>query len=208
MPGGAGKSARAGRPDATAPPDVPSTVSTAGATLLGPGPNKAAPGAIAAPPETAEPAHALIPRWLYTGGAWSWRLIVIGIVAYYVLRFLLKIQLVVVPFLGAMVFTALLRPLAQRLQRNGFSRLMATWTTFLISLIVVLGLGTLVVYRSIAEWHVLINDLSDTTAKLRHWLSGPPFHLKNTDLKDLQQKQNAHHVAINCLESSNNKSLE
>ena len=185
MPGGAGKSARPGRPDETAP-ELPSA---AAATPLGPqGPNDAAPGAAAPPPESAEPAHALIPKWLYTGGAWSWRLIAIGVVAYYVLRFLLKIQLVVVPFLGAMVFTALLRPLSQRLQRNGFSRLMATWTTFLISLIVVLGLGTLVVYRSIAEWHVLVNDLSDTTAKLRHWLSGPPFHLKNTDLKDLQQK--------------------
>jgi predicted PurR-regulated permease PerM len=94
----------------------------------------------------------------------------------------------VVPFLGAMVFTALLRPLAQRLQRRGFSRLLATWTTFLISLVIVLGLGTLVVYRSIAEWHTLLNDLSATTDKLRHWLSTGPLHLKNTDLKDLQQK--------------------
>ena len=184
MPGGAGKSARPGRPDQTAP-EVPSA---AAATILGPGPNRVGPGGIAPAAETAAPAHALIPRWLYTGGAWSWRLIVIGVVAFYILRFLLKIELVVVPFLGAMVFTALLRPLAQRLQSRGFSRLMATWTTFLISLIVVLGLGTLVVYRSIVEWHVLVNDLSDTTAKLRHWLSNGPFHLKNTDLKDLQKK--------------------
>jgi len=123
-------------------------------------------------------------------GAWIADLVfyLIGIVAYYILHFLLKIELVVVPFLGAMVFTALLRPLSQRLQRRGFSRLLATWTTFLISLIIVLGLGTLVVYRSIAEWHTLVNDLSATTDKLRHWLSTGPLHLKNTDLKDLQQK--------------------
>lgn len=136
----------------------------------------------------AEPAKTLIPRWLYTGGAWSWRLIAIGIVAYFVLRFILRIQLVVVPFLGAMVFTALLRPMMLRLQRRGFSRLWATWTTFLLALIVVLGVGTLVIYRSIAEWHTLVSELSDTTDKVRHWLSTGPFHLKNTDLKDLQQR--------------------
>jgi predicted PurR-regulated permease PerM len=138
--------------------------------------------------DAAEPAHTLIPRWLYTGGAWSWRLIVIGIVAYYVLHFLLKIELVVLPFLGAMVFTALLRPLSLRLQRHGFSRLLATWTTFLIALVIVVGVGTLVVYRSIVEWHVLVHDLTVTTDKLRNWLSTGPLGLKDTDLADLQQK--------------------
>jgi predicted PurR-regulated permease PerM len=136
----------------------------------------------------AEPAHALIPRWLYTGGAWSWRLIVIGVVAYYLLKFILRIELVVLPFLGAMVFTALLRPLSLRLQQHGFSRVLATWTTFLIALLVVLGIGTLVVYRSIVEWHTLVDELTTTTDKVRHWLSTGPFHLKNTDLKDIQQK--------------------
>lgn len=135
-----------------------------------------------------EQAHALIPRWLYTGGAWSWRLLVMGIVAYFVLHFLLKIELVVLPFLGAMVFTALLRPLAQWLQRRGMSRLSATWLAFLIALVAVLGIGTLVVYRSIVEWHTLVHDLTVTTDKARHWLSTGPLHLKATDLKDLQQK--------------------
>lgn len=184
MAGGAGGAGKPVRPE---PPEreVPSA---AAATILGPIAGKRVRTGAPAGETAAEPAHALIPRWLYTGGAWSWRLIVIGIVAYYILHFLLKIELVVVPFLGAMVFTALLRPLSQRLQRRGFSRLLATWTTFLISLIIVLGLGTLVVYRSIAEWHTLVNDLSATTDKLRHWLSTGPLHLKNTDLKDLQQK--------------------
>ncbi|HXR42009.1 MAG TPA: AI-2E family transporter [Acidothermaceae bacterium] len=184
MAGGAGGAGKPVRPE---PPEreVPSA---AAATILGPNAGKRVRTGAPAGETAAEPAHALIPRWLYTGGAWSWRLIVIGIVAYYILHFLLKIELVVVPFLGAMVFTALLRPLSQRLQRRGFSRLLATWTTFLISLIIVLGLGTLVVYRSIAEWHTLVNDLSATTDKLRHWLSTGPLHLKNTDLKDLQQK--------------------
>ena len=136
----------------------------------------------------AEPASALIPRWLYTGGAWSWRLIAIGVVAFYLLRFVLKIELVVLPFLMAMVFTALLRPMSQKLQQHGSSRLLATWATFLLALVVVLGVGTLVVYRSIAEWHILVSDLTDTTDKLRNWLSTGPFHLKDTDLKDLQKK--------------------
>src|SRR5690348_13636777 len=101
-------------PTAHSRPPAHKTAAPAAATLLRPSPP---PGAHS---QTPEPAHALIPRWLYTGGAWSWRLIVIGVVAYFVLHFILKIQLVVLPFLGAMVFTALLRPVSLWLQRHGF----------------------------------------------------------------------------------------
>jgi predicted PurR-regulated permease PerM len=139
-------------------------------------------------PSGPPPAQTLLPRWLVTGGAWSWRLIALGIVAYYVLQFILRIQLVVLPFLGAMVFSALLRPLAARLQRAGLSRLLATWVTFLLASLVILGVGTLVVYRSTVEWHTLVRDLSATSDKLRHWLSTGPLHLKDQNLKDLQQK--------------------
>jgi predicted PurR-regulated permease PerM len=139
-------------------------------------------------PSGPPPAQTLLPRWLVTAGAWSWRLIALGIVAFYLLQFILRIQLVVLPFLAALVFTALLRPIALRLHRGGLSRLLATWVTFLFALLVVLGIGTLVVYRSTVEWHTLVSDLSATSDKLRHWLSTGPFHLKETDLKNLQQK--------------------
>jgi predicted PurR-regulated permease PerM len=134
------------------------------------------------------PAQTLLPRWLVTGGAWSWRLLVIGIVGYFVLHFILRIQLVVLPFLGAIVFSALLRPLAARLQRRGLSRLLAAWVTFLIALLVILGIGAFVIYRSTVEWHTLVRDLSATADKLRHWLSTGPLHLKDADLKNIQQK--------------------
>jgi len=174
-----------GPPHQESPAREPSTSvpSASSAKILPSAPAKAPHGETAA-----APAHALIPRWLYTGGAWAWRLIVIGIVGYFLLRFILRIQLVVVPFLGAMVFTALLRPLSRRLQQHGFSRLWATWTTFLIALIVVLGMGTLVIYRSIAEWHTLVSELTDTTDKVRNWLSTGPLHIKSADLQDLQKK--------------------
>jgi predicted PurR-regulated permease PerM len=139
-------------------------------------------------PSGPPPAQTLLPRWLVTGGAWSWRLVALGIVAYYVLQFILRVQLVVLPFLGAMVFSALLRPLAARLQRAGLSRLLATWVTFLLASLVILGVGTLVVYRSTVEWHTLVRDMSATSDKLRHWLSTGPLHLKDQNLKDLQQK--------------------
>jgi predicted PurR-regulated permease PerM len=144
--------------------------------------------AAASKPPGAPPAQTLLPRWLFTGGAWSWRLIVIGVVAFYLLQFILRIQLVVLPFLGALVLSALLRPFAARLQRSGMSRLLSTWVTFLVALLVVLGVGTLVVYRSIVEWHSLVHDLSATADKLRHWLSTGPLHLKESDLRNLQQK--------------------
>ena len=138
--------------------------------------------------DTQPAARALLPGWLHVGAAWSWRLIVIGIVSYYLLRFLTTIELVVMPFLGALVFTALLRPMSLWLQRQGLSRLLATWVTFFASLVAVLGAGTFVVYRAVVEWHTLTRDLTTTTSKLRHWLATGPLHLKDTNLKDIQQQ--------------------
>ena len=126
------------------------------------------------------PAQTVLPRWLVTAGAWSWRLIALGIVGYFLLKFILRIEVVVLPCLAALVFCALLRPLALFFQHHGLSRLLATWAAFLIAVLVVLGIGTLVVYRSVAEWHTLVKDLSATSDKLRNWLSTGPLHLKNT----------------------------
>jgi predicted PurR-regulated permease PerM len=142
----------------------------------------------------------VLPRWLVTAGAWSWRLIALGIVGYFLLKFILRIEVVVLPILAALVFTALLRPLMMFFQRHGLSRLLATWAAFLIAVLVVLGIGTLVVYRSTVEWHTLVKDLSSTSEKFRHWLSTGPLHLKNQDLANLQQKAiaqlNQHRGAI------------
>ncbi|HZV27343.1 MAG TPA: AI-2E family transporter [Acidothermaceae bacterium] len=146
------------------------------------------------------PAQTVLPRWLVTAGAWSWRLIALGIVGYFLLKFILRIQVVVLPILAALVFTALLRPLMMFFQRHGLSRLLSTWVAFLIALLVILGIGTLVVYRATVEWHTLVKDLSATSEKVRHWLSTGPLHLKNQSLADLQQKAvaqlNQHRGAI------------
>jgi predicted PurR-regulated permease PerM len=151
-------------------------------------------------PEGPPNAQTVLPRWLFTGGAWSWRLIVMGIVGFYILKFILKIEVVVLPVLAALVFTALLRPVSVRLQAHGVPRILATWMTFGLAVIVVLGIGTLVVYRSVHEWHSLITDLNATSTKLRNYLSKPPFNLKSTDLSNLQQKAvaqlNQHRGAI------------
>lgn len=129
-----------------------------------------------------------IPGWLRTAGGWSWRLLVTGIVGYFLLRFFIRIEIVVLPFLAAMVMTALLRPPCLWLERRGLPRLIATWVTFLLAFIVVLGIGTAVVYRTTAEWHTLVSDLSATSDKVRHWLATGPLHLKSTNLKDYQQQ--------------------
>ncbi len=146
------------------------------------------------------PAQTVLPRWLVTAGAWSWRLIALGIVGYFLLKFILRIEVVVLPILAALVFTALLRPLMMFFQRHGLSRLLSTWVAFLIAVLVVLGIGTLVVYRSTVEWHTLVKDLSATSDKVRHWLSTGPLHLKDQDLADLQKKAvaqlNQHRGAI------------
>ena len=116
------------------------------------------------------------------------------------MKFILRIEVVVLPILAALVFSALLRPLAAFFQRHGLSRLLAAWVAFLIAALLVLGIGTLVIYRATVEWHTLVKDLSATSEKFRHWLSTGPLHLKNQDLANLQQKAvaqlNQHRGAI------------
>ncbi len=73
-------------------------------------------------PEGPPNAQTVLPRWLFTGGAWSWRLIVMGVVAAYLLRFVLRIEIVVLPAMAALVFTALLRPVSMFLQHRGLPR--------------------------------------------------------------------------------------
>src|ERR1019366_4367745 len=91
------------------------------------------------------PAQTLLPRWLVTAGGWSWRLLPVGRGGYFVLEFILRIDGVLSPLLAALVFSALLRPLAAFFQRHGLSRQLAPWVAFLIAALLVLGIGTLVI---------------------------------------------------------------
>jgi predicted PurR-regulated permease PerM len=142
----------------------------------------------AALPEATRPDRAPgaeVPRWLQTGAAWSWRLLLLAIAAYIVARVAAVLYLVVVPCAAAILLTALLQPLAGRLRKAGLGPLGATWCTLLLAIVPLAGAVFLVTSRVRAEYPNLVTQFKHTTADIQSWLAGPPFHLRTGSLQTL-----------------------
>jgi predicted PurR-regulated permease PerM len=125
-----------------------------------------------------------VPSWLQTGAAWSWRLLLLGGAIYLVTRILGVLYIVVVPCVAALLLTALLQPLTARLRRAGLPGLAATWATLLIAAAVLGGLVLLVTNRVSADYQTTVAEVKHTTTQLESLLSGPPFHVKSSSVKN------------------------
>jgi predicted PurR-regulated permease PerM len=131
------------------------------------------------------PESSRVPSWLQTGAAWSWRLLLLGAAIYLIARILGILYIVVVPCIAALLLTALLQPLTARLRRAGLPGLGATWVTLLIAAAVLGGLILLVTNRVSADYPTMVAEAKHTTAQVESFLSGPPFHVKSSSVKNL-----------------------
>ena len=129
------------------------------------------------------PEYNRVPSWLQTGAAWSWRLLLLALALYLIARAIGVLYIVVVPCTAALLLTALLQPLTARLRRAGLPGLAATWCTLFIAAAVVGGLVLLVTNRVSADYPTLVTETRHTTAQVESWLSGAPFHVKNSSVK-------------------------
>jgi predicted PurR-regulated permease PerM len=118
-----------------------------------------------------------VPRLLQQAASWSWRVLLVGLLIYITFRLAVELRLVVLPFIAAMLLTALLQPLTSRLRRAGMAPLLATWCTFLLAVIVIAGVITLFADRVSADYTTLANEVARTAREVEHSLAGPPFHL-------------------------------
>jgi predicted PurR-regulated permease PerM len=150
------------------------------------------PPAAAVPPSSVPPPAVTedgaerdrVPGWLQTGAAWSWRLLLLAGALYLIARAISVLAIVVVPCTAALLLTALLQPLKARLRRAGLPSLAATWCTLLIGALVLGGLVMLVTNRISADYPVLLKETSHTTTQVEAWLSGPPFHIKSSNVQN------------------------
>jgi predicted PurR-regulated permease PerM len=133
--------------------------------------------------DQAEPRpEAGVPVWLRQAAGWSWRLLILGILAYAAFRVAGILRLVILPCVAALLLTALLQPLRERLRQLGMPSLAATWCTVLGALAVLAGVATLAVTQTSANYPTLVSEVGDTTNDLERWLAGPPFHLGRAGL--------------------------
>jgi predicted PurR-regulated permease PerM len=126
-----------------------------------------------------------VPRLLQVAAAWSWRLLLVGLVIYVAFRFAVFLRLITLPFIAAMLGAALLQPLAAWLRRRGFSPLLSTWCVFFLALAVIAGAITLLANQISNQYPVLFDEVQKTAIQVQHSLAGPPFHLSSARLSRL-----------------------
>jgi predicted PurR-regulated permease PerM len=129
-----------------------------------------------------------VPGWLQLAAGWAWRLLVVGVVIYLTFRLASVLRLVVLPFIAALLLTALLQPLTTRLRRAGLPSLAATWCTLLIAVAVLAAVGVLAATQTSADYQTLAREVGNTVHDLQRWLAGPPFHFRQSSLEQLSNR--------------------
>lgn len=122
---------------------------------------------------------------LATLAAWSWRLIVLGIVIYYFAQILATLRFVALPVAIALLLTALLFPLTDGLRRVGLNSMAATWLTMLTALAVLGITGWIVGVRANEEFPRLVDQVQATARDLQNWLITGPLGLRESQLADM-----------------------
>jgi len=107
-----------------------------------------------------------VPPLLTDLAGWGWRLLLLAVIAWLLLRVAQQLYLVSLPIAAALLMTALLSPVVSLLRRHRVPRAPATAVTVLGMLLIVVGLLTWVVQRAIAEAPTLSSELSAAVQKL------------------------------------------
>lgn len=97
------------------------------------------------------------------------QLLLIGLVVGLVVVALLNLTVVVIPTLIAIILACALWPMV-RLCRKVMSKMLAAWTVFLGSLLVLGGVGTGLVFSVINEWQTLVEQAVQGFNQLRGWI--------------------------------------
>ena len=96
------------------------------------------------------------------------QLLLIGTVVGLVVLALLNLTVVVIPTVIAIILACALWPVV-RLCRRVMSNLLAAWTVFLGSLLVLGGIGTALVFSVINEWQTLVDQAVQGFNQVRTW---------------------------------------
>ncbi|MEV7803358.1 AI-2E family transporter [Microbispora sp. NPDC088329] len=116
--------------------------------------------------------------------AWSWRLLLLGAMVYFLWQIIGRISFVVMPVVVALLLAALLYPLTRRLRTAGLRPIYATWITMLLGLALIIGIGFLIGVRANEEFPKLVVQIQVTVRNVQNWLLHGPLHLKEAQIAD------------------------
>jgi putative heme transporter len=125
-----------------------------------------------------------VPHSLRISAAWSWRLIVVGVVGWALLRFISTISVVVIPLAIALLLSALLAPAVGWLFRLKLPRSLATFLVLICGIGVIAGTLTLVINQFIAGLPELTSKTTQGVRQIQEWAKTGPLHLSDTQLNN------------------------
>jgi predicted PurR-regulated permease PerM len=128
-----------------------------------------------------------VPHSLRIAAAWSWRLIVVGLVGYVLLRFIGIISIVVIPLAIAMLLSALLAPAVGWLLKARLPRSLATFLVLVGGIAAVVGTLTLVVNQFVDGVPELTDNASKGILQIQNWARTGPLHLSDAQVADAIQ---------------------
>jgi putative heme transporter len=120
-----------------------------------------------------------VPHSLRIGAAWSWRLIVVGLLGWVLLRFVGMISIVVIPLAIALLLSALLGPAVGWLLRARMPRSLATFLVMICGLAAVAGTLTLVINQFVDGIPQLTSNASAGIRQIQDWARTGPLHLSD-----------------------------
>ncbi|MEU6578570.1 AI-2E family transporter [Streptomyces sp. NPDC046805] len=125
--------------------------------------------------------------WLRVAAAYSWRLILVGIVVYGAFTVLGRFHLIAVALFLALVITSVLHPVADVLDRV-LPRSLSVAVALVGSVLLLFGLLALVGDTVADEATALSGQFRGGIHRIELWLQRPPFRLSPAKLADLQRQ--------------------
>ncbi|MFV0460044.1 MAG: AI-2E family transporter [Actinomycetales bacterium] len=131
------------------------------------------------------PGHS-VPAFVMEAGAWSWRLLSIGAVLFVSVSLLTRIPIVTIPFIVAMLFTAVLGPVQRWLSKtvrlpHGVAALVA----LLIGVAALAVIGNFLYEQVTTNLPRMAAQLGDTINRLMIWLQEGPLQVSDAQVGQL-----------------------
>lgn len=123
-----------------------------------------------------------VPHSLRIAAAWSWRLIVVGVLGWVLLRFVGIISIVVIPLAIALLLSALLAPAVGWLRRLRLPPSLATFLVLICGIAAVAGTLTLVVNQFVDGVPELTDNASKGIRQIQEWARTGPLHLSDAQV--------------------------
>ncbi|MBL7254569.1 AI-2E family transporter [Paractinoplanes lichenicola] len=162
----------------------------------------------APPPPEPEDVHnstnsrddAEVPHSLRIAAAWGWRLIVVGLVGWALLRFIGIISVVVIPLAVALLLSALLGPAVSWFRRLRLPPSLATFLVLICGLAAVAGTFTLVINQFLDGLPQLTQNATAGVRQIQEWAKTGPLHLSddqvNQAIDNAQDWINTHSASL------------